>query len=116
MWGWRIPFLTSTIPGAAPGIMEVRKGMRHPHINICSALRTLSKTKITNAATVHAPKAPVAEIHDKLKPSVSDGETSLMYTAAVDISPPVLRPCNTRHSRRAARPNQPQPSPQQLKD
>mmetsp|Transcript_56336 Transcript_56336/g.142496 ORF Transcript_56336/g.142496 Transcript_56336/m.142496 type:complete len:216 (-) Transcript_56336:210-857(-) len=99
-----------------PGASEVRYGSRHPHANMSALLRLLSMMKTTMAATVHAPKAPLTEIHERLKPSVSRGEISLMYTAAVDSSPPALKPCKALNTKSVTKPNHPHVSPQHEND
>jgi len=43
-----------------------------------SLVSALSIKKMTRAATVQAPKAPLTEIHERLYPSDSFGEISLM--------------------------------------
>jgi len=78
-------------------------------------LSALSTKKTTRDATAQAP-VELTAIQDTLKPKLSFGESSLMYTAAVEISPPALMPWRARQTKSATSPNQPHPPPQHSKE
>mmetsp|Transcript_27596 Transcript_27596/g.65535 ORF Transcript_27596/g.65535 Transcript_27596/m.65535 type:complete len:223 (-) Transcript_27596:328-996(-) len=87
----------------APGIAEIRNGMRQPHSSICWCVSELLSNATKTLAKAHAIWLPTEIMHTAM-PKVFTGETSTRYEDTAPISPPADNPCKALQQMRNTKP------------